>query len=283
MQNLNTEKKIEGIQKIIHWTGVLFGFLAGVSFAFFSWGIDGYLLSRANAYLPWGKFFFGVVPAALIGALIGWLCIRFNKALLSVILWGITGWFFSWLASRIPFNGMKLILEWSQFKYLDQVDFTLLQGLQDRGVFLMVIITAIAIFAGVFFLSLVEESAKGGYFFRSLIPFLVWVGAFALMGLMVNSVISEPMRTPLLIVDDMIQFELGTMDPGLTSGGENQMQYSSLKKIRELITRPRNLIVSSYDGQLVVVKVLIDFDGILARCTVLNKQPGFCEEVEISP
>ncbi len=67
--------------------GLAFGALAGLAYALVTWGIDGYLLARAHADLPWLKFLLGSLFCAGLGGLAGWLSERIDQALFTFLAW----------------------------------------------------------------------------------------------------------------------------------------------------------------------------------------------------
>src|SRR4030065_2140159 len=59
--------------------GLIYGMVAGLAFALLTWGLDAWLLVRANATYPWVKFIPGVIICINSGGLAGWLTMLFEK------------------------------------------------------------------------------------------------------------------------------------------------------------------------------------------------------------
>lgn len=64
--------------------GIMYGMVAGLAFAAASWGIDGYLINKANAFYPWMKFIIVAVICMAAGGLAGWLVARSEKAIVGL-------------------------------------------------------------------------------------------------------------------------------------------------------------------------------------------------------
>jgi hypothetical protein len=57
------------------------------------------------------------------------------------------------------------------------------------------------------------------------------------------------------------------------------MHLGALDPIRELVDDRRRLILGGYDDTIVLVDVLIEFNGEWVYCTVNNNQAGFCQPI----
>jgi hypothetical protein len=55
--------------------------------------------------------------------------------------------------------------------------------------------------------------------------------------------------------------------------------FNAVKGVRDLIDRPRQLIITSYDETLTAIHVVIDFDGQWADCYALRGRPSNCSPV----
>ena len=64
--------------------GMVYGIMAGITFACASWGMDGYLLSQLHGYLPWFNLIAGMILCSIVAGTLGWLTARLEKSLCSV-------------------------------------------------------------------------------------------------------------------------------------------------------------------------------------------------------
>ncbi|MGH2543761.1 MAG: hypothetical protein ACRDIB_13235, partial [Ardenticatenaceae bacterium] len=78
------------------------------------------------------------------------------------------------------------------------------------------------------------------------------------------------------VIDGLVQFALEHEGQPVSRAEALAMHLGALNPITDLLTERRRLIIGGYDETIVLVDVLIEFDGQWVRCSVNNKQAGYC-------
>lgn len=260
--------------------GLLFGFLGGLIFALAAWGIDGLRLANAHAILPWGKLLIGGIPCVILGSLIGWLSLKIDRIAVNVLLWGITGIAFGWVVAYSPFRGLTILLERLDPNLTSLVQYSVSNSLQGRIQFITVVISLTFIFASILLAHLIEVSSSANRWLERLWPIVAWVLFFAITGLTADTLIHESLRTPLIVIDDTIQFMLDHENHEIDGTVARNMHLRAFEPVKEFLHHPRRLILADYDDTIVLVNVLIDFDGTWIRCSMLDNQLGVCKPLD---
>lgn len=258
--------------------GILFGLLAGLGFTLALWGYEVILLSNASAELPWLKFAIGAPACLLISILAGWLTARFDNSLLGFIIWGLSGLGFVWIASHTPFEGLTLVLTRLEpvFQGFDLYPFVL--SARARMQLLYIIAGLLTGLAGSFELFLIESALRSAYFFARLFTFLIFLVILAPIGLAIDNLINQPLREPILVIDDLIQTGLKAEITPVTKDEARQLGLSAIKTFGSLIHQPYQINLGRYDPEsLSETSVHINFNGTWGTCFVLDNRPMYCQ------
>jgi hypothetical protein len=256
--------------------GLFFGVIGALAYSWTAWGVDGYKLAQSNAIYPWLKLGLGTWICVLLAGLGGLFTVMMDRGQVSIPTWAFIGVFFGWLAGRLPFDGTTMLLNRFDRDLFRLLDYTFYDGPLTRMVLAIASTTGILLFSGLFLPTLVDISSRASRFFERWMPVVLWVVVFIVAGSLVDSTINEPMRSPIIIIDDLIQYQLDQGKTLTASEAGQEMRVAALGSVLDLIHHPRSLIIGDYDDTMVTVNVLVNFDGVWVNCVVLAAQPGYC-------
>ncbi len=259
--------------------GMLYGIVAGLSFATASWGVDSFLLSQAHALYPWLRFILGAAICSSAGGIVGWLVARHEKGLLGLLLYLALGLVFSWLIVVLPFRIFPMVVGWLNPEAGSLLNYTFYEGFSSRFVIATIWISLFAALVGVLQLPLTEPAAFALSFFGKAAPLLVCSVVMFINGVIVDTLNNEPLRTAVLHMNNTIQFSVEHQGEEVDQALARTMRVSSLRAVEDVISQPRKLIVGSYDQFLDQIHVLVRFGNTWVDCVVVYNQPSFCEYV----
>lgn len=281
---LNLNLKRLDVLQAKHRYGFWFGLFLGLGFAIFTWGIDSYILSNHHVLLPWLKFIIGAVICMIIGGLTGWLSAKANRPMYSVLLWLAASSLFAWLTVNLP-----LVILPKAMSILEPQTSGLLHYVyyDDFGRRVLVAYTWLGIFisiAGLLQLPLSDSAVFSTSFFGKLGPILVTTILMAIAGTIVdNGLINEPLRTPIVSIDNTIQFITDNRGKEVDKTEARRMHTGAFRSIDDSVTGEYKLIVSGYDNLLGEINILVKFERDWVECGVFYNQPISCEVLEVSP
>ena len=257
--------------------GMLYGIIAGITFACASWGLDGYLLSKSHGYLPWFNLVAGMIFCSIVGGLQGWLTARLENSLLGMAFWFISSLFFAWLVVSLPLQITPYII--SRFNpqlgallnYSENIEFIF------RFSVALAWIAPFAIIIGVTQLPMIEPAVFSTSVFGKLKLFFFCVVVMGISGFVSDNLINAQFRNAITGMDSTIQFVVdnrnnSSIDPALA----REIHARALTTVEEHVKESRHLFVGSYDEYLGEIHVLVNFGGPWIDCVVLYGQPSNC-------
>ncbi len=256
--------------------GLFYGVVAGAAFAIFAWGIDAFLLAKAHTAYYYDKFIPGLIICALAGGLAGWLTIFIDKHLFAFLFWGMLAILYTWLAVWLPFSGHAMVI-----KYLDPsqavwFSFKPLENL-NQFIILSLLINCLAAFiAGLLEINLVDQAVLSRYISGTVMLIVICTFLLGLAGTAIDNMININLREPVQVVNSLLQFASENYGTKVASATAREMHLSSARLLGDLVLKPRQLLLSGYDGSLGMVDVLVDFSGTQAKCTTIFSQPLNC-------
>jgi hypothetical protein len=261
------------------WTGLLFGLLAGATLLVVTYGIDGWILARADGSLPWTKTLLGAACLLLPLALLGWLSLRLRRALPSGISWLLAGVLFGLLAAQITFRLLPSALASWTPDAPRPIAYDFSVGPSARGLLSSIFCGLVFFVAGLLIRDLADSWRLPAYPASRAITILVWVGLFALAGGVVDGFVNRPLRIPIVTVDKLIAYRLSNPDWKATETAK-LLHASVLNPAKDLLPRRHRLVVANYDETVTTIQVLVDFEGSWIECTLFGSEPIFCQTVE---
>jgi len=254
------------------------GVLCGCAFALLAWGVDGYLLAKAHAALPWLKLAFGLPLCAATGGLAGWLTIKIPNLFLRFVIWLSVAVFFSYLTSLISFTILPFFLRYAFPQLSEQVIYQAPQAINARR-FVTLIMSAVLLSIGGLIFESVSDSIRHsrgilGAVFSAISLLLFFAGA----GYIADSNFNVDLRTPIIILHEKIEY-IATTDIVKLDESEKR----ALRRFTKLDVNfqgPYRLMILTFDPYISQIMVGADFDGILAECAVLSGHASSCNRME---
>ncbi len=269
---LKSEKRLNGL---------IYGALAGFSFALAAWGWDAYELANAGAILPWSKFIMGVLVTTLLGMLAGWLAARTDNSMLSALLWLGVGVIFTLLAGILPYRGVTFAQNWLAPEIAERTSYPLTGAAQIRMWIALLAVGLSTFFVGVFELILINSATTSPTFtlrwlsLAACIP-LTLLGGYIGADLQIN----RPLRDPVMTVHRILEFARTNRGQTIDRTVARELHVSALRSLSSVIFGPYRLVLGTYDELLSQVTVLVDFNGNWARCITLDGNLTFCEAID---
>lgn len=260
-------------------TGLLYGLIAGVSFAIFAWGIDGFFLARANGAFPWIKFVPGLLICASTGGLVGWLTIRFQTGWLTMPLWIALAWLFARLAVWLPIQGTPLLLRPFDSDLSYQLTYTSHPEFIQYFWFGLIATLIAAVICGLMENVLIEQSFFSTGVISTITPVIICMLCFGLAGLATDSMLNSYLRKPVQVVNELMQFAVDNTGKEVPGDVARAMHLAATKTISDFLPLERRLMVRSFDQSLFQISVLIDFDNKWAECLTISDQVTICQPI----
>ena len=258
-------------------SGILYGMVAGLAFSFFAWGLDGFMLAKANAAYPWVKFIPGLLICVAAGCFVGWLTIRLHNSLLGLVFWLALAWLYAQLIIWLPLRIAPFIINIFNGALGDYLQYPIHKGLSQNLWFGFAIIAVIALICGLLENVLIEQSLFSGGDFAILVPLVICFLSFSLGGNSSDSLLNRNFREPLQEVNNILQFASAHIDQEVAPDVARQRRLGSVTAIKQYLNRDYRLILSNFDESLGQIDILVDFNGYWAKCTSIYNQVTNCK------
>lgn len=259
--------------------GMLYGLIAGLGFAFATWGMDAYLLSRANELFPWLKLAVGALLSGTVSAVAGWLAMKLDRSGTALLIWLANGAWLAWLTVALPLEIMPQLLIRFEPALGPLLHYQYFQEFAVRFGVAYVWVAIFSAITGLLELPLCEPAVFATSLFGRIAPFIVCIAVMGISGYIVDSLTNEPLRNAVVAVNQSIQFAVDhrgqTVDPKMS----RQMHQSALRTITELIPMPRRLVVQSFNQDLGQVHVLVRFENSWVQCLSIYEQLSNCNPI----
>jgi hypothetical protein len=267
------------IARTKHRFGILFGIVVTLAFVAATWGSDAIILARAHAYQPWLKLIVGVLICVPVGGLAGWLAALLEKPVLSVLVWlGAVG-AFAWLSTANSFQIFPALVVNMNPGFASFIDYASRTDLTTRTTFIYFWVAIFGALVGVLQIPLSERAvfstSSGAKFFSLLLP----VAIVVLCGIYVDNYNNEPLRSPIVSENRVVQFAIETRGQTVDPALAREMRRYAIRDIEDWLGEPYFFIVSSFDSDLGQVHVYANFGGKWADCPVNYAQPSICAPV----
>jgi hypothetical protein len=275
--NANARGEIVKLKKKF---GMLFGMIAGLTFAVASWGWDGYLMSRSHAYFPWTMFITGSILCAILGGIVGWLTSWLESSLFGLVFWVTSSAFFAWIMVALPLQINPFIVSkldpqlGALLDYEKGTDFAFRFGVALLWVlpFMLIIGTAQ--------IPISESAVFSTSIFGKVAPLLFCIIVMSISGAITDNLINSHFRSSITALDSTIQFVLDNKNnENIDLALSRKMHAGALNTVKEYVHEKRHLFVRSYDQPLGDLHILVKFNEELIDCEVLYNQPNSCQKV----
>lgn len=265
------------IQREKHFNGLLFGLFAGFWFGCGVWALDALLLRQAQADLPWLKLLLGIPVTIVLGGLAGWAAAILEKPLLGALAWLVSGTAMVWIASQVPFQGVSVAVRLLDRNLVGVELFPFVEGALYRMILIYFLSGLLFALGGGFQTVFVEGATRSSSQINRFMMLAMCIIFFLPVGLVVDNLINQSLRRPILAVNDMIQMRLAEIENGEAQRSTSQISTRPLKPLENALNRPYRLILGSYDPiTFNEATVYADFSGEWGTCTVLINTPMVC-------
>ncbi len=258
--------------------GLAFGVLMGLAFVLGAWGSDAVEMWQASAQLPWLRLALGVVLVIPLAGLAGWLVALSDNALVGLVVWFGAGVLFSYWAGHIPYELVSWVVGRINPDFQGQPIYPFNESAETR-LWMAAALSGVLFGIGGALQTMVVDTARTtSIAARRLLTFVVCIPFFVGAGILTDMLVQRPLRQPLVIVNELIQFALETEGQEVDKNLARSMHLGAVKSIISLLHQPRRLIMGDYDlDTLESGRVLVDFNGVWTRCWVIAGQPSFCQ------
>ena len=274
-----SDEKIAAIRRDKQKLGILYGLLAGTGYALTAWGLDAYQLAQAQAYLPWGRFAFGLAACLVLGGFAGWLSSRLDNGLIAALIWSLVGCALAIGMGWLAFQGNPTLLNWFYPDLTSQVEFTSNPAIQIRTGIAALVSALLGGAVGLFQLNLIDSALLGTYPIQRALS--LWLGIIPFMGaglIAGNGLIHTNLRDPIVQVHSALQYAQEHRGQEIDVYSAREHGQTAVRALGDLQYQPYHLAISSYDEYLSLVWVMVDFGEIQTRCSVLEKKLNYCEK-----
>src|SRR5258706_1308942 len=272
--DLNSRPELVRLKRIY---GASYGVVIGATFAIATWGADGYILSQSHMLLPWFKLIVGMVMCALVAGLAGWITARIERWYFTIPAWIGVAAFLSWLLIELPLQINLALSTWFDPQLRGLISYSSFDQLTPRFLVAFAWIIIFVLIVGVIQIPFVEPAAFSVTLFGKIAPFLLGMFIVVINGFVTDSLNNEPLRSAIVAMDHSIQFVVDNRDVDVDPAISRVNHAGSLRGIKDQVTQQRYMTVSGYDEQLGEVLVAVQFEDLLANCTVIYGQPVFCK------
>lgn len=259
--------------------GLLFGLTAGFSFAIFAWGIDGYLLARANAGYPFIKFIPGLIISLMLGGFVGWLTVKLQNLLLSVCLWIGYSLILSRIFIWLPVKAAPVIIGFFDDYLGNFLNYPYYHEMDQISWVGFIIIAIVAILGGLLENLLIDQAIFSSGSISLAIPLVVSFLLFCLAGNSIDGMFNKHIREPILTVNNLLQFASENNIDEVPIEVNRAMHLSAVKTIKEYLPMDRTLIMSNFDSSFGQIDILIKFHGNWVKCSTVYNQVTYCKQI----
>lgn len=257
-------------------TGLLYGLVAGLTFAVLAWGIDGIQLARAHGAFSWIKFVPGLLVCIICSGLAGWLVVKIQNSLLGVVFWLSVVFVYSQLILWLPIRVAPFLIKLFNGALGNYLQYPYYSELNQNLWFGFAVFAIIGIINGLVENILIDQALFSSSKIAILTPLLVCGLSFGLAGSIGDSLLNKNLREPVQIVDELIQFAQDNYDKEVPPAVAKSMHLGALTPVMQYVTLDRKLVLSNYDQYLGQVEVLVDFEGKWVKCVTIYNQVTNC-------
>ncbi len=253
------------------------GALGSLTYAIFAWGIDGFMLQSHNGSMPWLKLAVGLPAALLIFLIATSISSKNRNMIIQAATWLTAATLLSFFLSILSFQGMGFAWKILYPNLTAQISYTLLESIRGR-LFVIIVMSNILFFIGGLLVESASESMiKSSGLIGWILPILFCLAFFGGAGYVADSNFNFQLRDQIISVNDQIS-EAATVKSSLMTESQERL-IRRFTKLNVHLDGPRRLFVGSFDESFTQAVILVDFDGIWARCSSINGVVGNCEKI----
>ncbi len=282
-----SEEQDPQIRRLLLMAGTVYGIIFGLSFAFFTWGIDAYLLGAKQAATPWVKLALGLPLSVVLAGIAGWLAALTPSLLFVVIIWGGVGGLLTMIAGHIPFEGSNLVIWLMDPRFANQSLFAFGEAAATRTTLMVFISVIVGLVVGYIETLAIQwawdrATPQGRLSLPSLLALMVAAPIAILPALNINYFMNQPLRTPQLVLGDVLGRIVAGEDLENAASGELVSSYRSFRPyLDQLSTEYETHLVTFGSDTGTWYSAYIDIvfkDGKALRCVSTGKSVVYCDD-----
>ena len=274
-----TPEKEQQLKRRKQLFGFSYGAAAGLAFAVALWGYDGLMLSQSHGLLPWLKMIVGGTLTTLTGGVAGWLTSRFEKVLLGILFWLLSSALFGFYTNILPLSVAPRLISW----LVPETNGLLLYTTYDNLPYLVgvaIVWNVLAsLISGILQIPILVPALYSLSGFGKVKPHILCAALMLISGGVADGLVNKPMRDPIINLDETFTFIVDHRGQEIDKQTSREKHLASFRNINDLITAPRQLVVSNYDSLLENISILINFDGTWVECPTFYALPLTCTPV----
>lgn len=268
------KKKIEQLRKRFD---ILIGALGSFAYALFAWGVDSYLLQQNNGSAPWLKLAFGIPATLIIFFIASLISARYNNLIIRALTWMATATILSFSIAFLTFQGTEFAIKAIFPNFAGKIYYIIPDSIRGR-LFVIIVMSNILFFIGGMLIESASEALiKSSGIIGWMLPILFCLAFFGGAGYVADANFNFQLRDQIIAVNQQISEAAQINTTKMTERQERLIRRFT--KLDVPLDGPRRLLVGSFDESFSQSVILVDFDGIWARCTSLNGMIGNCERI----
>ncbi len=257
--------------------GLLYGLVSGFAFALFAWGVDAWLLHQAHTSFWWIKFSVGLLICLSAGGLVGWYTIYTGSHWQALLVWGGLAFLLSRVLTWLPLSATPYLLKSLDPSLKSFLQYTPLDALFQFHLFGFFIIGLAAVICGLLEINLVDQALLSPSGAAPVMMLALCLVLFGLAGSASDYLVNVNFREPVQVVDDLIQYAADHEGQEIPRATARKLHLSAVRNISSLLQKPRSLNLVGFDSHLGQMDILVNFDGLLVKCTTIYAQPTDCK------
>ena len=272
-------------RKLIIKAGIAYGAIFGLSFALFTWGLDGLILNTNGAAQAWIKLWVGLPVVILVCSFAGWLGAMSPNAMVAVAVWVVTGAILGVISGHVPFEGRNLVVWLLEPRLWGEEIYAYNNSAAIRTTLIVIINIVLGFFIG-FVENLAVQWAwdrkkpDGRLSLGSWFVLCIAVLMAAIPALLINGLMNQPLRTSQVAVGEVLNaISHGNVDESMAPS------YRSLKPYLDYLTpnyTTHFVTFGSETGTWYSAYVDVAFEnGLVLRCAASGDSILYCENFNV--
>jgi hypothetical protein len=260
--------------------GAIYGLTGGFCFSIVFWGADAIGLASAHASVPFAMFFPGAIICCLVGALLGWVCVKIDRSIVSVLLWVIAAYALVTFVLWLRFAGYQQIMLLFRPDLVGMINYKPPDNFSQYLAMSVIIVGILALICGALENMLVEgalgQSGVGGVVLMVLLCGVLM--GFA--GNLLSGVVNDDFRNSTRALDKAIHQAISDGQAGVPRSKKRTVVSDILDLGSEVYTKPHRLTLLKYDPFMFVeMHYLVEFGDAQLDCTTIVRKAINCRPI----
>jgi len=259
--------------------GALYGLIAGLAFAFFTWLMDSFGLATAHAAYPFVKLIGGLLITLPFFVLVGWLTAKTDSHILGLFLWaGMSLWAFT--AAFIA--QYDFVPRWYALMQ-EPVSNLVKPAIPSYFIALLITIGAILmmfafLIAGLIEINLIESTLASGTVGSQFMSAVIIIMLMALAGNQVDNFIYRNSRISIQTFDKLVTLVASPEGQALDEKTKTLRNFGAVNALGlQNLEKPRRFfLVKDMTGDYGSIDLMIELGDMWGKCIASNREPSYC-------